>query len=451
MPGLKYAGKNIVVRLVFYAAAFLIPAILHFAVLARTPLLPGIDGPYYLVQVLYLMRHGYLKYPDPPLVFYGLLAVATLFSPSFYALKVGISLFSGIIGAVLAYHVHSQTGSWLAALAAVAVYAFSPATFKLLQDFWKNLAGFVWVIIAFHLFSNDSSLSRTRILAIVAVTILAGLTHILDLGVIVLYALLVAVGSVLYRDRNRFVLSLGVLLVLAMALSMPSMTGDDVRKGVAFIKDFLIRPGVFTAAVYSQPWIITSIAAALALIILTVDNRRLNRDKIPRLALAATLIILNLPIYRAEWYLRFTLMDSLLTSVVLGYVIGVFKNKKQIIALSIIITASVCWMSTDLLWRGLATSIPPPEYEEMKIIIDKMPKGTAIIVPNTKIRYWIETLYEDVLARPDITVLKSYDTTVYIFDKKQFFKLPPRSQPLFDGFFLKAYIVRRPPPHSSRL
>ncbi|MCD6368851.1 MAG: hypothetical protein J7L38_03535, partial [Thermoproteales archaeon] len=45
-----------------------------------TPLLPGIDGPYYAVQVNWILKYGGLKYLDPPLTFYSKLVLLTLFT-----------------------------------------------------------------------------------------------------------------------------------------------------------------------------------------------------------------------------------------------------------------------------------------------------------------------------------------------------------------------------------
>lgn len=44
--------------------------VFYLWVFVRNPLIPGIDGPYYLIQVRSLLQTGKLVYGDPPLTFY---------------------------------------------------------------------------------------------------------------------------------------------------------------------------------------------------------------------------------------------------------------------------------------------------------------------------------------------------------------------------------------------
>ena len=43
---------------------------LYYWMFTRGPIMPGIDGPYYLIQVRSILETGLMIYDDPPLTFY---------------------------------------------------------------------------------------------------------------------------------------------------------------------------------------------------------------------------------------------------------------------------------------------------------------------------------------------------------------------------------------------
>ena len=160
--------------------------------LRSTPLVPGRNGGYYLIQARALLEHGKLGIPDLPLNFIVQASFAKLLH-----LVAGRSLEASVLAAVklcdavlpalaaipvflLARRWCAQAGRgfWPAAAAAAVAVLGAPAL-SMVGDFEKNSLGLVWLaglIVALHAWMTQRT--RRRAAAVLVFLGLCGLTHI---------------------------------------------------------------------------------------------------------------------------------------------------------------------------------------------------------------------------------------------------------------------------------
>ncbi|RLF09324.1 MAG: hypothetical protein DRJ98_08300, partial [Thermoprotei archaeon] len=219
-----------------FTAAFLGFAFLYHP-MASTPLVPGIDGPYYVVQVRWLLTHGQMKYPDPPLAFYLMSVAALVLGDIFVAVEVTSALVTALAALPTYALIKRVTGSRIAALASALAISLNPFVVRLSSDFMKNSMGLLW--LALFLYFNARYIdrgSKADLFGLIASLVLTALTHILDYGVALLYAtlgFLFARGE--YRRRAAPGAAVALLSVLAL-VAAPFIVGGDIWKGFAFLE-----------------------------------------------------------------------------------------------------------------------------------------------------------------------------------------------------------------------
>lgn len=190
-----------------------------------TPLVPGINGAYYLVQTRALLEHGHLGIPDFPLTFWVDAVLAKLVQIfSGLALEPGIvlavKLEDAILPALVAWPVFALVrrwtarnggGLWLPTFAALAVAAGAPAL-SMVGDFQKNSLGLVWLaalLWRLHCWLDEPR-ARNAALAVLLLA-LCGLTHIGVFGwALVLTAATLAVALVRSGRQVRRQILLGL-------------------------------------------------------------------------------------------------------------------------------------------------------------------------------------------------------------------------------------------------
>ncbi len=157
-----------------------------------TPLMPGINGAYYLVQTRALLEQGKLGLPDLPLTFWldALLAKIIQLIPGMpleSSILLAVKLEDAILPAFVALPVfalvrrwssRAGAGLWLPAVAALTVACGAPAL-GMVGDFAKNSLGLVWLAMLLwrlHVWLEEPK-AKNAALAVLSLT-LAGLTHI---------------------------------------------------------------------------------------------------------------------------------------------------------------------------------------------------------------------------------------------------------------------------------
>jgi len=160
--------------------------------LFREPLVYGIDGPYYLVQLLYIDNYGSIYYGDPPLTFYILYIFYRLLGDPTLTVKTGIMLFTSLTVIPLYLYFYDNTGRVDTGLSASVVYLFSPHIVRLMGDFVKNTFGLFFLACYIYFFTKAYSSRSYRLHTVLALIFMAltFLSHILAFGILVLYTIL---------------------------------------------------------------------------------------------------------------------------------------------------------------------------------------------------------------------------------------------------------------------
>jgi len=189
--------------------------------LFSTPLVPGMNGAYYLVQTRSLLEHARLGIPDFPLTFCvdAVLAklIQLIFRVSFessivLAVKLEDALLPALVALPVFALVHgwarrAGAGIWLPVCAALTVAAGAPAL-AMAGDFQKNSLALLWLAALLWRLRIwlDEPKAKNAALAVMFL-ILTGLTHIGVFGwALVLAALALTVGIWRGKPETRHVI-----------------------------------------------------------------------------------------------------------------------------------------------------------------------------------------------------------------------------------------------------
>lgn len=195
---------------------YAILAVILAAIAARawmlfsTPMVPGMNGGYYLVQARSLLESGKLGIPDLPLTFTLHAALAKLAhwltgrdleSSILLAVKLADAVLPAFVALPVfllgrAWSERAGRGAWLP-VAAAAVVALSPTALMITGDLQKNSLGLVWLaglVYALAMWITRRSAGNAAV--VVLFLGLTGLTHIGVFGVALLLAGLVLAAHV---------------------------------------------------------------------------------------------------------------------------------------------------------------------------------------------------------------------------------------------------------------
>lgn len=207
-------------------ALVLAVAAVRATILFSSPLVPGMNGAYYLVQARSVLAHGTLGIPDLPLTFYLQAALAWVLraltgqplEPSIVlAVKLADALLPALVVVPVAWLVRrwaalSRAPAWIA-LAAGATAALNGPVLGMVGDFQKNSLGLVWLaalLYAIQLWMEAPS--PRRAVAVIGFWGLIGLTHIAVFGASLLMG---ALAFLFYRAHHRFQWRTAAPLLLA--------------------------------------------------------------------------------------------------------------------------------------------------------------------------------------------------------------------------------------------
>jgi len=120
---------------------FLASLAIYLAKEFTTPLLYGIDGPYYYIQVSHLLTEGFLKYSDPPLSFYILAAFSVMLKDVVSGVKVGSAFITLLTVYPIFFLVKYITKSRISAFLSALTFSLSPLLVRMCFDLIKNSMG----------------------------------------------------------------------------------------------------------------------------------------------------------------------------------------------------------------------------------------------------------------------------------------------------------------------
>ncbi|MCD6260496.1 MAG: hypothetical protein J7J28_01715 [Thaumarchaeota archaeon] len=428
---MRYSLKS----LCLMSAAFLISFITILIVLLRYPIMYGIDGPYYLIQMRHLLGDGSLKYPDPPLTYYMLAPFYLLFSDKNVGLKVAVAFYGGLTSLILSMAFRRFCD--LSGLTASLTFTLSPFTLRLAEDFIKNYVSLIFPAIFIYILLNVKDLRRAAVYSSI-IALASALSHVLTFGVLALLSLIVFISSLIGRgdDPIKYAsasAAITSMIILTVSLSIfPQVTGYDSFKLLSFLNQPFGDGGGLT---FRRIDFIGSMVIGLAGIIYGLTHRSEPGSLIP-IASGISLILLNLPIIGRSWLFRFNLMGSILVPLIIASMMNGVEGSSRPAMLTAIIGLMFMVMLPTIF--SLRPSITMNDYLELQRIVDYVPPGSTIVVPDTRLRYWVEALHEEtyeIVRRPPHPPPQDLYLIVGRHHRPRV--LPPRSKLILEGDYIQ--------------
>ncbi len=407
-----------------------------------SPLLYGIDGPYYQVQVASILRSGSMLYDDPPLAFYTLAGFSILLGDVVSGIKVG-SLLITLLGAFAIYYLVRETSGEMGGMTAAVIYAFNPWMARMIMELMKNAMGltFLSLTLLFALLSIRRGDLRLSTLSSVFM-VLTGLTHILDFGVALAILLLMAL---LHREDRRSLRLLSLPILAALALLWLGFTtdlmGGDPYKGVALLQEMTggsggagVRHarGVNPMVLDALPPLLVAISGLI--LSLGLGSTSSGRDLL--IPSSAVLLALSFPLNPGNFLWRFVLMTAVLAPIIVGSALGRVGDPRVASALFLIVMGLLLPLTISKV-NAARPSIPVEEYWELRDLVQGLRDGHTLVVPSPRLLYWVQTLDPGAVRSP-----REGSGAMVLIVKRQTSR-PPflRGRPLYRGRFVEAFLL----------
>ena len=433
-------------------AILLIGTIFYSWTLLKDRLIPGVDGPYYLIQVENLLKEGRLKYGDPPFVFYVSAALTALLKDPTLAICLFVAIFSAL-SAVPAYLIvrratRSTMGGYAASLACV----FCPQLVRMAGDLMKNAVG-IFFLLSFLYFLQMEVFSPSELSLVLSVLsfYLTFLTHALDFGFALLILLVYpCLALIIKREREVAVRWVAILvpcllLVLASYLLLPNLF-SDLGKGVKFLKDLLhlshsrrLRPsempkpprGPFLELIFDPYEAGFVVPALIAGCILAHEEFRKRSEAFPLLASAVVLGLLSAVVSgMPDWGWRFRLMTMVPISVVIGALTSKIGSRTASLSM-VILLIGIIGIGAARVALETHPLISREEYEELEEASKVVPQGSVVVIRSHVNPYWVEYLLgSDRAGRIASELWEAYDHVLMLVEPKG---RVPKGEVLFMG------------------
>jgi len=436
-------------------ALFLIVFLVYMKILIDCPLLPGIDGPYYAVQVSHIMKTGKLKYPDPPLTFYVMYLFTLVCNNVFLGVKITTSFMTALSIIPLFFLILHLTGSRIIAVSSSTIYSFSFYLIRMMSDFMKNSIGTLWLNLGLLIlieFMLHKLRERTFIPAYLVTLFLTGITHILDFCTLLAYSILLSfLWYLLSSDKKRGKMMLKSVVmvqisILVIFLSFVTLlTGGDLFKILSFIRDLtksLTSNKVYIAFMFN-PRIFVPVFMGVLLMFLSLVSKISEAIRTVILSNSIMIFIFNLLPLTPGWIMRLNLMSCIPLAILIGLLIHMISTKTERIVRTVLMLIPLLASISIIDTYRPRPSIPPIAYNELKEIITSMEdKRTVWLVPSVKIRYWVETITDNVITKPRPLPLYKYKVLLIIYKLHFRHMKPIRARLVYSSWFFEVYRLR---------
>ncbi len=441
--------------LIYVTIVYVVGVMLYLFKAFSSPLVFGIDGPYYVVQVSSILSGRGLVYLDPPLAFYMLALFSVVLGNVFAGVKVGSVVLTLLTVYPLYGLVSRITGCRMCGLISCVLFVLNGFLVRMLFDFIKNAIGLLFLTLSLFFYYEwlISGKGRYCLLACI-VTVVTGLTHILDFGVLVLtYTLTSIVVLIGFRSHLNITRTLPLLMVsyglLGVGFISYTLMGGDPYKFFSFTAKLL---GVSESLFEVDLGVLkTATPLIIGLAGILVSRRYSGLGRVIVLSTSLVLVLLNLPFIPHQYLWRFNLMSALLLPLSMGFILGLVRDNYVVLLLGLAV-AGLMFQYFGLQMVFARPSIPLGEYEELKMLLDRVPENTVIVVPDTRLRYWVQTFrvegvygkVSDVPANMGILIL--FDKGPFLGRRPPSPPIPPRARLFYDGEYVTAYLLPPRPP-----
>ena len=468
-----------------HAATAALVAVIAAGVAARawllwsTPLIPGMNGGYYLVQARALLEHGRLGIPDLPLTFVLQAAVAKLLQlVTGRGLEASILLSVRLCDALLpplvavpvfllgrTWCARNNRGVWPAVAVAAGVVLGAPAL-TMVGDFEKNSLGLVWLAgLVFALHAWMARRSRGRAVTVLALLGLCGLTHIGVFGAALLLTVLtwgadvalLRVREGLRSLRHAFVMAAGGAAVVALVACLVLWKFDPSRvrrlagalsSPVTFVQngghaagqDFRGGPPPGGMPNHSQPppgrggppgtrmlpqTLVTVLFGFVALGALILPWRRRRElpaaDRATAFGCAASLILLTGPWIRGDMDMRLQLIAMIPAAFAAVYGLAHLPGRCPAPVCAVVALALMARTTGPLLAHRGRTIISVDAFDELRTLAPLVTRpDRTLVVARHGLEWWTAWTLHTHVAQPRAVRAadwSNYDTVLFIREK----------------------------------
>lgn len=431
--------------------AMIIVTLAYSVVLFRYPLVYGIDSPYYLIQVRSILRTGMISYPDPPLSFYFFALLTLIVGDSMVAVKLGTAIFCALT-VIPSYMIGKRlSGSTPAAIISVVAASLSAGLMIMSGQLLKNTLGVFFLMsfiyLCLRILEGDES-KTTQGIAIAAF-VLTALTHILDLGLALLYLILLSIASlVMGSNRRKFVhfsvpFLVGCVLLGALAYFVYTGYTIDIGKGFIFVEQFMenvenndVSISAFTIASKALSYL----SAAIGLVGSAIYYSRKKFDEAAFMAISTMVIVLlNIPFVPGQFSVRFALMSFLPMSSIMAGLTGLMGRAAFQLGTVVLFVPLFLLTQTLPAARKIAPMISPEEYNDLLEMADIVPQGSKVIGGKPGVLYWVPYMLDSQQFKPSPSEIM--DCPLY-FVSGPGWRSPPRNAiSIYNGNALHLYVI----------
>lgn len=393
-------------EIILLSFIFLVGLAFRLIIYLRHPYSYGIDGPYYNLQVENILETGWLYKDDTPLVFYFLTLTSFLLGDVTIGIKVGTSILSALIAVPLFYLTRRVTKSWWAGYVAAFIGLFNPLHVRMLDDFFKNIAGILLMLTFLHQFLRTCEKPKLRNYAFsFSLLVMTFLTHIHPSGLSVLFIVgYVAILWLINRKPPNNELKVALVLIglltvsFVVAVALFPETVSKFSKVASFLTSLdeldLERMSPFGAR---QLFYLSSIPTVLGLTYYIRDTwkRKGDGQKSILLSIYMVCLLLSLPLIPQAFRWRFTLANFLPAALFGGY--GIAQVKKDLPKI-VFAGLLVVLLSSSALeaWEGslrIGPKIDDVGVRALEELKDILPEDSAVIVRG-HFHYWVQLITE---------------------------------------------------------
>ncbi|RLI13150.1 hypothetical protein DRO35_01090 [Candidatus Bathyarchaeota archaeon] len=426
--------KEDAIRLMLFMIGFLF----FLWIFARSSLIPGVDGPYYLIQVRSLLVKGRLVYGDPPLAFYLLALFTLLIGDVTLGIKVGVSLFCALSTLPMYLLVRRITGKTYTGYLAMLLVIFSAFYIRMMTDFIKNAIGIFFLLFFIYYIHNMAFTghgSRDTLLALMFL-LLTGLTHILDFSVALfslgLYLVMVILFNVNRKSflKNSCFIALILTIFVTAALTRLPFFFMDFNKILSFIWAILVTPKRELALPPFLPrprappmpikWTVLLTILVLGIILSAYEWRRRKKEQFIFLSVSSIMgITFSLPFIPTQWLWRLLLMEFIPSAYILSYGLSLMKKRTHAVFAAVICLVFFGVEAVEMA-LNVRPTINPVGYLDLKEMKTKIPKNSVVIpFSDLRIVYWIQYIDEVDVAGPTLSpyLWKSHPHVLGLFRK----------------------------------